>query len=181
MAESYHGSACNERQHNSRLEVACNVQSSGRGRGVDVVSRSERTGGASGRLRLRRRAPRGLWWLPSYRRMRPDLEGTAVSGWLTRGSDAGSLAADLGAPAARSAAGRYRSPAHTSGRPEPVWPAHWVRMGLGEASGRPEQRRGPGVDLVSRSERTGSASGRLRLRRRAPRGLWCTPSYRVMR
>ena len=59
-------------------------QSSGRGRGVDVVSRSERTGGASGRLRLRRRAPRGLWWLPSYRRMRPDLEGTAVSGWLTR-------------------------------------------------------------------------------------------------
>ena len=53
-------------------------QSSGRGRGVDVVSRSERTGGASGRLRLRRRAPRGLWWLPSYRGMRPDLEGTAV-------------------------------------------------------------------------------------------------------
>ena len=66
-----------------------------------------------------------------------------------------------GAPAARSAAGRYRclkrtasaglerrlplpdpyrSPAHTSGRPEPVWPAHWVRPGLGGAYGRPEQR-----------------------------------------
>ena len=53
-------------------------QNSGSGRGVDVVSRSERTGSASGRLRLRRRAPRGLWWLPSYRGMRPDLEGTAV-------------------------------------------------------------------------------------------------------
>ena len=91
-------------------------QSSGRGRGVDVVSRSERTGGASGRLRLRRRAPRGLWWLPSYRPMRPDLEGTAVSGWLTRSARKprgslvhfGAVVADAPSPLStpRSAAGQ---------------------------------------------------------------------------